>query len=128
MDHQSAGDHGVRGAFMAGRLSLGHLAQVSRHGAATLRSRRATRGAVAVLAIALVLPGFQDTLVVATMLAAPVAFVLGTFRPKHVQESSYNWRGIAIAIGALALALNKRVPIILILVLAALAGYLLYGL
>lgn len=86
------------GAFMAGRLSLGHLAQVSRHGDATLRRRWAIRGAVAVLAIALVLPGFQDTLVVATMLAAPVAFVLGTFRPKHVQESSYNWRGIAIAV------------------------------
>jgi chromate transporter len=40
----------------------------------------------------------------------------------------FDWRGVAIAIGALALALNKRVPIILILALAALAGYLFYGL
>jgi len=38
-----------------------------------------------------------------------------------------DWRGILIAACALGLALSKRVPIILILVLAALAGYLLYG-
>jgi chromate transporter len=38
-----------------------------------------------------------------------------------------DWRGILIAVAALALAVSKRVPIILILVLAALAGYLLYG-
>jgi chromate transporter len=39
-----------------------------------------------------------------------------------------DWRGILIAIGALGLALSKRVPVILVLILAALAGYLLYGL
>lgn len=38
-----------------------------------------------------------------------------------------DWRGIAIAVGSLGMAVSKRVPIILILVLAALAGYLFYG-
>ena len=38
-----------------------------------------------------------------------------------------DWRGIVIAIGSLGMAVSKRVPIILILVIAALAGYLLYG-
>lgn len=37
-----------------------------------------------------------------------------------------DWRGILIAAGALGLALTKKVPIIVILALAALAGYLLY--
>jgi len=37
-----------------------------------------------------------------------------------------DWRGVAIALGALGLALSKRVPVILILALAALAGLLLY--
>ncbi len=50
------------------------------------------------LAVALLLPGYQDPLVVATLLAAPIAFVAGTFRPKHVNESSYNWRGITAAV------------------------------
>ena len=36
-------------------------------------------------------------------------------------------RGIVIAAGALGLSLSKRVPILLILVLAAVAGCLLYG-
>jgi chromate transporter len=39
-----------------------------------------------------------------------------------------DWRGILIAAGALGLALSKRVPIIAILALAALAGGLFYGL
>ena len=39
-----------------------------------------------------------------------------------------DWRGILIAACALVLALSKRVPIIAILVLAALAGGLFYGL
>ncbi|HEX7432191.1 MAG TPA: chromate transporter [Anaerolineaceae bacterium] len=39
-----------------------------------------------------------------------------------------DWRGILIAACALGLALSKRVPIIAILVLAALAGGLFYGL
>lgn len=38
-----------------------------------------------------------------------------------------DWRGVGIAAGALALAVSKRVPIILILVLSAAAGFLLYG-
>jgi chromate transporter len=38
-----------------------------------------------------------------------------------------DWGGIAIAAGAMGLALSKRVPIILVLALAALAGWLLYG-
>ena len=38
-----------------------------------------------------------------------------------------DWRGVIIAICALALALSKRVPIILVLVLAAVAGVLIYG-
>ena len=39
-----------------------------------------------------------------------------------------DWRGLAIAIAALAMALSKRVPVLLILGLGALAGWLLYGL
>ena len=38
-----------------------------------------------------------------------------------------DWRGIIIAIAAMGLALSKRVPVILILGLAALAGCLIYG-
>ncbi len=38
-----------------------------------------------------------------------------------------DWGGVVIAAGALALALSKKVPIILVLALAALAGLLLYG-
>jgi chromate transporter len=41
---------------------------------------------------------------------------------------SLDWRSIAVAAGACALALTKRVNFIVILLLAALAGYLLYGL
>ncbi len=38
-----------------------------------------------------------------------------------------DWRGILIALAALAMAVSKRVPIVVILLLAALAGYLFYG-
>ncbi len=38
-----------------------------------------------------------------------------------------DWRGAGIAAGALGLALSKRVPIILVLALAALAGCLFYA-
>ena len=38
-----------------------------------------------------------------------------------------DWRSAAIAIGALGMALSKRVPVLVILVLAGLAGYVLYG-
>jgi len=86
------------GAFAAGRMSMGHLARISRHRDSTLRKRWAVGGATAVLLLALVLPGYQDGLVVATLLAAPFAFVAGTFRPKHQNESSYTWRGIAAAV------------------------------
>jgi chromate transporter len=38
-----------------------------------------------------------------------------------------DWREVAIAIGALGLAVSKRVPVLLILVLSALAGCLFYA-
>lgn len=38
-----------------------------------------------------------------------------------------DWRGIIIALGALGLALDERIPVILILAIAALVGCLLYG-
>jgi chromate transporter len=37
-----------------------------------------------------------------------------------------DWRGVLIAAGALALALSKRVPVIIVLAAAALAGWLFY--
>ena len=86
------------GAFAAGRMSMGQLARISRHRDSTLRKRWAVGGAAAVLLVALVLPGYQDGLVVATLLAAPFAFVAGTFRPKHQGESSYTWRGLGAAV------------------------------
>ena len=43
------------------------------------------------------------------------------------RASIADWRGVVITFGALALALSKRVPVIVILGLAALAGLLLYG-
>jgi chromate transporter len=39
-----------------------------------------------------------------------------------------DWRGIVIAAAALGMALSKKVPVIVILALAALAGGLIYGL
>jgi DNA-binding MarR family transcriptional regulator len=86
------------GAFAAGRLSLGHLARISRHSDTSVRKPWATGGAAAVLAFALLMPGSPDTLVVLTMLAVPLAFVAGTFRPKHQNEAAYTWRGIATAV------------------------------
>jgi chromate transporter len=38
-----------------------------------------------------------------------------------------DWRGAAITVGALALALSRRVPVVVILLLGALIGWLLYG-
>ena len=38
-----------------------------------------------------------------------------------------DWRGVGITACALGLAMSKRVPVILVLVLAALAGMLIYG-
>jgi len=86
------------GAFAAGRLSFGHMARISRHSDAAIRRPWAIGGAAAVLAVALLLPGYQDGLVVATTLAAPLAFIAGTYWPKHQNESAYTWRGIATAI------------------------------
>jgi chromate transporter len=43
------------------------------------------------------------------------------------KSSIQDWSGVVIAIAALGLALSKKVPVILILVLAGLAGFLLYG-
>lgn len=45
-----------------------------------------------------------------------------------LSRSSLDWRSMVLAAGACALGLTKRVNIIIILLLAALAGYLLYGL
>lgn len=45
-----------------------------------------------------------------------------------LSRASLDWRSIAVATGACALALTRRVNFIVILLLAALAGYLLYGL
>ena len=39
-----------------------------------------------------------------------------------------DWWGLAIALGALGLVLSKRVPVVLVLVLGAAAGLLIYGL
>ena len=86
------------GSFAAGRLSLGHLARISRHSDAAVRIPWAIGGAAAVLAVALLLPGYQDGLVVATLLAAPFAFIAGTYRPKHQNERAYAWRGIGAAV------------------------------
>lgn len=44
-----------------------------------------------------------------------------------LSRSNLDWRGILIAAGACALALSKRVNIVVILLLAAAAGYGLYG-
>jgi chromate transporter len=43
------------------------------------------------------------------------------------RSSIQDWGGVIIAVAALGLALSKKVPIILILVMAGLAGFLLYG-
>lgn len=42
-------------------------------------------------------------------------------------SSIVDWGGIIVALGALGLALSKKVPVILIFILAAVAGILLYG-
>jgi chromate transporter len=42
-------------------------------------------------------------------------------------SSIADWRGVLIALGSLGLALSKKVPTILIFVLAAVTGCLLYG-
>jgi hypothetical protein len=63
-----------------------------------VRKPWAIGGAAAVLAFALLMPGSPDALVVLTMLAVPLAFVAGTFRPKHQNEAAYTWRGIATAV------------------------------
>ena len=38
-----------------------------------------------------------------------------------------DWRGVLIGAAALGLVISKRIPVILVLALAALAGYLFYG-
>ena len=83
------------GAFSAGRISLGHLARISRHRDASLRRPWAIGGAAALLAAGLLLPGYQDALTVATLLAVPFAFVAGTLRPQQLYERSYSVRGVA---------------------------------
>jgi hypothetical protein len=79
-------------------MSLGWLTRIGRHADASVRKRWAIVGAIATLALALLLPGYQDGLVVLTLLAAPFAFVAGTFRPTHPNESAYTWRGLSQAV------------------------------
>jgi chromate transporter len=43
------------------------------------------------------------------------------------KSSILDWSGVIIALSALGLALSKKVPVILILALAGLVGFLLYG-
>ena len=82
------------GAFAAGRVSLGQLARISRHRDDTLRPRWAVTGGIVVLVVALLLPGVHDWFDVATFFAAPVAFALGTFHPRHSNETAYTWPGM----------------------------------
>jgi hypothetical protein len=42
-------------------------------------------------------------------------------------SSIADWGGVFVAVGALGLALSKKVPVIVIFILAAAAGILLYG-
>lgn len=92
------------GAFAAGRISLGSLARFSRHGDATLRRRWAIGGAAALLAVVLVLPGFQDAVTVVTLLVVPIAFVAGTLRPQHKNERAYSVRGVLAVVALVAIA------------------------
>jgi hypothetical protein len=96
------------GAFAAGRLSTGHLARISRHSDAAVRKPWARVGALVVLVAALLLPGYPDELAVVTLLAAPLAFVVGTYRPRHQNESAYTWRALGLA--ALFVAIVTLMP------------------
>jgi Transcriptional regulator PadR-like family len=96
------------GAFAAGRMSMGHLARISRHSDASVRKPWAIGGATAVLALALLMPGFPDALVVVTVFTVPLAFVAGTYRTQHQNEGAYTWRGLATA--ALLVAVVTLLP------------------
>jgi hypothetical protein len=87
---------------------MGQLARISRHRDATLRRPWAVGGAAGVLTLVLLLPGYQDGLTVATLLVAPVAFVAGTLRPRHANESVYSRRGAAA--GILLVAIVTLLP------------------
>lgn len=69
------------------------------------------------------LPGVQNF---STGLALGVIGLTLTVALGLARTAIIDWRSVVIAICALGLALSKRVPIILILVLAALVGCLLY--
>lgn len=86
------------GAFSAGRISVGHLARISRHRVTTVRGRWAIGGAVVLLAVALLLPGYQDAIAVATLLVMPFAFVAGTLRPREQDQRAYSVRGVLAAV------------------------------
>ncbi len=98
------------GAFAAGRISLGRLARISHRSEAALGKRWALGGAAAMLAIVLVIPGYEDALTVATLLAVPVAFVAGTFRPQQIRQGAYSLRGVAAA--ALVVAAITLLPFV----------------
>ena len=98
------------GAFAAGRISLGRLARISHRSEAALRKRWALGGAATMLAIVLVIPGYEDALTVATLLAVPVAFVAGTFRPQQIRQGAYSLRGVAAA--ALVVAAITLLPFV----------------
>jgi hypothetical protein len=90
------------GAFAAGRMSLGRLARISRHSFASLQRTWALSGAAALLVMVLLLPGYEDALTVLTLLAVPVAFVAGTFRPQGANEGAYSVRAVAAAVVLIA--------------------------
>jgi hypothetical protein len=85
------------GAFVAGRMSLGQMARISRHSDAAFRTRWSLGGAAGLLAVVLVVPCHPDLLVVATLFAVPLAFIAGTFRPKHDGEDLYSLRALGLA-------------------------------
>lgn len=65
-------------------------------------------------------PGFREGIMLAVV-AALLSVVWSIF-----SQSAGDWRGWAIALGAFALALTRRVNMLLILALAGVAGYFLY--
>jgi chromate transporter len=62
-----------------------------------------------------------------TGLALSIVGLTITVTSGLAKSSILDWGGVIIALGALGLALSKKVPVILILVLAGLAGFLLYS-
>ncbi len=70
------------------------------------------------------LPAVQNFV---TGLALSIVGLTLTVALRLAGSSVLDWGGVIIALAALGLALSKRVPIILVLALAGLAGFILYG-